>query len=206
MEKKTKTEKKLRQEINRQRADAFFGIYYEMGPERSLEKLCQFCAKIGLKRALNTFKRWSALYDWQNRILELDTKLQEEREMSHLENVEAMNKSQAQDARNMRALARGGMSAMANILRATGTIDLSPQDIATLMREGTKIERLAMGEATSRVEAIIYVYNVLLMAIARIFNEINIIRDPIQRRNAFANKLDELRENQIIELEKQQKT
>ena len=187
------------QELTRQRAETFFWIYYHIGPDRSLEKLHEICAKVGLKRALSTFKDYSAKFDWQNKLIEIDTKLKEERELSHIGQVQDMNESQAKDARNMRAIARAGMSAYAKMIQTVGSIDLSPQDIATLMREGTKIERLAMGEATDRLESMLFVYNVMIYAIGDIFKEINSIKNQDERARIYGQKVDELRYTKLID-------
>ena len=188
-----------RLETTRQRADAFFGIYYEMGPDRSLEKLHGFCARIGLTRALNTFKRWSAIYSWQNKILEIDSQAKEEREGKRLAKITEMNERQAQDFRNAQTLARAGMSSMANELKRSGTLNLSPLEIIALLEKGAKGERLAMGEATERFEAMIYVYNVMVLAVLAVFKEINPMKDEIQRFHAFTTKVDELRHTKLID-------
>jgi hypothetical protein len=170
-----------------------------MGPERSLEKLRDFCTEIGLVRALNTFKRWSVLYDWQNKILELDAKYKEERDRQRIVKVEDMNERQAQHFRNAQALAGAGMSAMAQELKRTGRLDLSPQDIMTLLYKGAQGERLAMGEATDRFEGMLYVYQVMLLAIMGIFKVINPLRDELERFRAFTTQVDELKHTKLID-------
>ena len=71
-----KGSKKAQDRAKRQkaRADAFFIIYYSMGPERSLEKLCIYATELGLKKALTTLKRYSIQYYWQQRVIEEDTR------------------------------------------------------------------------------------------------------------------------------------
>src|SRR3990172_6981117 len=138
-----------RLEARRQRAETYFWIYYNM-PDRSLEKLQEFCASIGLKRHINTFKGYSVAFNWQAKLTEMDAKLKETREQKQIARIEEMNERQAQDFRNAQALARAGMSLVAKGFKESGKLDLSPQDIMTWLEKGAKGERLAMGEATER--------------------------------------------------------
>jgi len=198
--KKTKEQaRQARMAATKQKAEMFFGYYLLLGPDRSLDALYDFATGIGMRRARSTFARWSVDYGWQNKIMELESKAKEERDRTRTAQINDMNDSQAKDARNMRAIARAGMSAYAKIIQMTGTIDLSPQDIATLMREGSKIERLAMGEATERFEAMIWVYNVMNLSILAIFKEINPIKDEIERFNAYTTQVDDLVHTKLIE-------
>lgn len=192
------TNRERRKELTRQRAETFFGIYYEMGAGRSLQKLAELCSKIGLKRALSTFTRWSVEHGWQNRILEVDSKLQATREASHFAKIQVMNERQAQDARNLQALGRAGMTGLVNIMKQTGQLELGPQDIVTLIREGAKLERLALGEVTDRTEMIVLVYNVMLLGVVEIFKEANLIRDPEERVRMFAQRVDEFRDRKLL--------
>ena len=200
--KMTNSKKDIRQrraQTTRERADAFFGIYYQIGPDRSLESLQEFATRIGHRRAMSTFKRWSVDFGWQNKVLELDSQAKEEREGKRLAKITEMNERQAQDFRNAQTLARAGMSSMANELRRTGTLNLSPLEIIALLEKGAKGERLAMGEATERFEAMIYVYNVMVLAVLAVFKEVNPLKDELQRFHAFTTKVDELRHTKLID-------
>lgn len=192
--------KQLFKERRRQRADTFFAVYYEMGPERSLEKLQELCAKIGLKRALSTFKLYSVEFGWQNRILEVDAKLKDEREKAKFAKIEAMNDRQAQDARNLQAIARAGMTGLVQQMRETGQLEMQPQDIATLLEKGARLERLALGEATDRLEAISVTYNIMLLGFVELFKEVNLIKDAEQRMRTFALRIDDYRNRKFKEL------
>jgi len=189
-----------RKELTKSRAEAFFIEYYEMGPERSLEKLHDKMARMGLRKSLNTIKRYSVDYDWQKRIGLLDTKFQAERELKARAKIDDMNDSQALDGRNMRAIGRAAMVGLTNIIREKGALNLPAQDIVRFMAEGTKIERLAMGEVTDRTEAHDFAYNVMLLGIVEIFNEINELPSKLQRREIFALKVDQLRDQKMLEI------
>jgi len=186
-----------RQEIRRQRAETYFWIYYNM-PDRSLDKLCEMCSSIGLKRHINTFKNYSVDFNWQQKLVEMDAKLREAREQKQIARIEEMNERQALDFRNAQALARAGMSLIARDFKDSGKLDMSPQDIMTWLEKGAKGERLAMGEATERFEAMLYVYNAMILAVAHIFSDVNVLKDERERDRQFRLKVDELRHTKLI--------
>jgi len=186
-----------RQEIRRQRAETYFWIYYNM-PDRSLDKLCEMCSSIGLKRHINTFKNYSVDFNWQQKLIEMDAKLREAREQKQIARIEEMNERQALDFRNAQALARAGMSLIARDFKDSGKLDMSPQDIMTWLEKGAKGERLAMGEATERFEAMLYVYNAMILAVAHIFSDVNVLKDERERDRQFRLKVDELRHTKLI--------
>jgi len=143
-------------------------------------------------------------FKWQERLAEVDAKLREERQAKQIAQIGEMNVRQAQDFRNAQALARAGMSLIAKGFKKSGNLNLSPQDIITWLEKGAKGERLAMGEATERFEAMLYVYNAMILAIANIFTEINVIKDMRERDRQFRFKVDELRHTKLIDYAKQE--
>ena len=189
-----------RAELRKSRAEAYFIEYYEMGPSRSLERLHERVTKMGLRKSLTSLKRYSIDFEWQKRVELLDTKFKAERELHARAKIDDMNDSQALDGRNMRSIARAAMINLSNIIRETGVLNLPAQDIVRFMAEGTKIERLAMGEVTDRIEAHDFAYNVMLLGIVEIFNEINEYPSKAKRREAFAVKVDELRDQKMLEI------
>ncbi len=198
--KKTKEQiRKKRTEARRQRGEAAFWMYYSMGPERSLEKLRDMCAKLGLVRGINCYKNYSADFDWQNKIREVDTQLKEDRDRQQISKIEDMNESQAKDARNMRTIARAGMLFLSKAVDREKGLSLQPADIVRFMSEGTKIERLAMGEATERFEAMIFVYNVMIQAVIQVFEGINTIKNEAERDKFFRAGVDDLIHTKLIE-------
>lgn len=189
-----------RRGLTKSRAEAFFIEYYEMGPERNLEKLHERVSMMGLKRSLNTLKRYSADFGWQQRVVELDEKFKAEHERAARAKIDKMNESQALDARNMRAIARAGMLSLSNAIKEKGFLNLSAPDIVKFMEAGTKIERLAMGDVTDRVASYDFAYNVMLLGIAEIFRDVNDIRSPSKRMEEFARRVDLFRETKLIEI------
>lgn len=111
-----------------------------------------------------------------------------------------MNLRQAQDARNLQAIARAGMTGLVQQMRETGQLEMEPQDIAALLEKGARLERLAMGEATDRLEAISVTYNIMLLGFVELFKEVNLIKDPEQRMRTFALRIDEYRTRKFKEL------
>jgi hypothetical protein len=139
-------------------------------------------------------------FGWQNRILEVDAKLKDEREKAKFAKIEAMNDRQAQDARNLQAIARAGMTGLVQQMRETGQLEMQPQDIATLLEKGARLERLALGEATDRLEAISVTYNIMLLGFVELFKEVNLIKDAEQRMRTFALRIDDYRNRKFKEL------
>ena len=203
--KKTYKAKKLRAELQNQKAEIFFTFYYKLGLERSLEKLQSDLAKIGLRRSLNTFKSYSVKYHWQARVIELDTKLRAERESKTIYQVEEMNKDQAEFGRHLRILASAGLDKIAEVVKLTGSVNLSPAEICRMGEVGIKAERLGMGEATDRMEVYHLVWNELALDIITIFNEVVVairnaeLQKDIRRR--FAVRVDSIRETKFLQIE-----
>jgi len=204
---KKKVEKrKLRESRTKQKADIYFAMYYKLGPERSLLKLRESLSMLGLKRALNTFKNYSHKYDWQKRVTELDVKLKEKHESERIFQIEHMNRQQAVLGKNMRNLSSVGLQVLIDLFKKTDYIDLPVSDIVALAREGTKIERLAMGEATDRIEQYSFIYNVMALGIIDIFRDsLATARVPKPMRDSltrvFFKGVDAYRREKMLQIE-----
>jgi len=175
-----------------QKNDYLFGLYYQLGPERSLEKLTDVLAGVGLRTSLNTVKRYSADFGWQNRVIELDTKAQEQREQEHIQVIEAMNQRQSNIGVAMQGLGANGLRNLQPNL-------LSASEIVSLTREGARMERLAQGEATSRSEIATQVVNRVVIAIVDLFNQVNSIANGDERRRQFALGADQIISDKTVE-------
>ena len=173
--------------------DYLFGVYYQIGPERSLEKMAELCAGMGLKIGLSSLKRYSYTFGWQQRVMEVDAKYQEERDAQHAQAIQTMNDRQAGIGRAMQGL---GAQGLRNIQASL----LNPSEITSLTREGVRIERLAMGEATSRSEVAIQVVNRVILAIVDLFNQINNINNADERKRQFALGADHIIEAKTTEV------
>lgn len=67
---------------------------------------------------------------------------------------------------------------------------LTPSDIARLADVGTKIERLAVGEATSRIEVVENTLRAMVMEISALFREVNVYPDQDDRMREFGTGAD----------------
>lgn len=143
------------------RSDFYRAIYLGLGPERSLLKLHTFCAENmpGQKLHLNTLKGYSVDYHWVEAALEFDQR--------HGEGSRYTDQAWAalleMDNRHMQ-IGRALQSKGAEALAAINTRDVSAMGIAAMMREGVRIERVAAGVVTDRVEVTIDSLNAAVMA------------------------------------------
>ncbi len=186
--------------INKAKADVWFLVYYELGPERSLELLQQHAAALGLRKALSTYKSWSHKYDWQQRVVEENTRRTELDQADAVKIRSEMMTRQGKIGRTMQTLAVAGMLNLQDLMK-TGRLDIPPKDIATLAKSGTDIELRAAGEPTHRIEVTTVLYNVLIARIARIFKEANILPTIEARENRFATMVDQTQVNAMEEVQ-----
>ncbi len=182
-----------------EKADILFVMYHQMGPERSLEKLAEVCAKVGLKgTSLKTLKWYSARFDWQRRLLELTVKLREEREQDALRQVEKMNDQHVKVNQSLLALAVAGIQYHQQELerkRSAGlpaNLKLSIRDIVRLVNQAQMGERLARGQATSRSEVMVEVIGTFVHEFALIFLAVNDIADSEERKREYVRRSDEM--------------
>lgn len=112
-------------------AQAFeaFSIYRDMGADRSLVAVGQ---KLGKSKAL--MERWSSRNHWQERVLAYDNFVDREKFMSVVGTAKEMQKRQIMTAVLMQKKASEAISKI-------DAADLTPADIARLMKEGAKIEQ-----------------------------------------------------------------
>lgn len=189
---------KLARETRRQEvAEVLFVMYYAMGPERSLESLRDLCATVGLKRHINTFKRYSADFSWQRRILEKVVGEREEREKDALGQVDKMNEEHIKINRGLMSIAVAGLNFYTSQLeqkRSAGlpaSLKMSVEDIVKLVRQAQLGERLARGQATSRAEVVVEVISTFVQEFALIFKSVNDIADPAEREREYIRQFDE---------------
>lgn len=136
-----------------------FTLYREMGPSRTAERVA---TELGVTR--QNVARWQAANDWIERAAEWDDYADlKERERDIVEREKAVAKmnrdhallgraAQVVASRKLQAYEPENETAEARA-RAQGAIDaLSAGEAARLMSEGAKLERLARGETTERLE------------------------------------------------------
>jgi len=197
-----KKEKKARVRAVRQkaRADAFFIIYYDFGPERSLEKLQGHLTELGLRRSLNTLKNYSVKYDWQERLIEEDTK-QRERDLNDENKVRSqMVERHSKIGKTLQTLAMTGILPFQEAIAAGKKLKFSPAEIVTLAKAGTDLELRAAGEPTLKVEITTVLYNVLIARIAHIFKECNVLATAEARESQFAIRVDQAQTKALEEV------
>ena len=160
MTKKQHSTTRVAKVTRKERADVYFAAYYTMGVERSLSTLHEFITSLGGRIGASTLFNYSSEFKWQERIVEMDAKVQSRRETDIVTKIQAMNDRQA-------ALGRGWQSLGAKRLRQlqrtddNGELiaDISSSEALQASATGVKIERLATGQPTERKEVIVLVWN-----------------------------------------------
>jgi len=181
--------------------EALFAAYYLTGPERSIENLRDLATRLwpgSRPIALTTLKRYSKDGGWVKRVEDLDKQRAEQVAARPLETIVVMNERQADLGRVMQELAA---SRVAGILKdATAVSALTLRDAAALAREGVRIERLAVGEVTSRQEVLVTTYNRVVVPILQLFQMVIADVPEDARRSIverFANGVDAIRDEHM---------
>lgn len=182
-----------------QKADMLFIMYYQLGPERSIENLAEMCTNLGLRGAsITTLKSYSVRYEWQRRLLELTVKDRERREQDALNQIDKMNEQHVKINQGLLSLAVAGIQHyQAQIERSRkqglgGTLNINVQDIVKLVAQAQNGERLARGQATSRTEVVIEVISTFVQEFGLIFIAVNDIADPAERKREYIKRADEM--------------
>jgi hypothetical protein len=184
-----------RRDTATKRAESLMLIYHALGPTRSLERLARYITGLGLGTSLKTLKTYSANYEWQVRIRELDQAQAESQQAEHLQLISEMNSNQA---RLGAALQSVSALSLRNI--SVNPI-LSARDTGYLAEVGSRLERLARGEATTRQEVAVQMVAPLIQNIVVLFQDINAIPDPARRLREFGMGADRILEEAIGPLE-----
>ncbi len=122
-----------------------FNRYWELGAERSIERLHQSLARAGKAPTPRTLYEWSRRNHWQDRIADLDRKTGEAEDEARIATIREMQERQAREAL---LLQQKGAEWLAPVSAEEATPDAAIRAIV----EGAKLERLARGEATARTE------------------------------------------------------
>jgi hypothetical protein len=137
-----------------------FQKYRDLGPRRSLSAVERLlyppapteepqeshtpeCPEMPIRRR-GSLSRWSRQHDWVRRAAAWDAFLDHESRITQVEAVRAMNSRHATEARALQAKAIEALRIL-----AAGDLDMS--DIVRSVVEGSKLERLALGEVTDAV-------------------------------------------------------
>ena len=168
-------------------------LYLAQTPPRSLRRLHRELQAGGVKISLRKLEQGSARDGWVQAAKEFDRKRDDE--VAVLLQKESTD-SPVRQVRLGQALQEVAIEGLDAILRSAPPNDL--RALAAAAREGVQIERLALGEATSRSEVKVSAYNAIIVPIAQIFQDIVIPalvdaeRDHVVRQ--FASQVDALKD------------
>lgn len=180
----------------RERADTLFGLYFQLGAERSLRRLHELTETLGINISFGTLKRYSTRFGWQERAAELSATAADRQDELSLREVIEMNERQAQLGRTLQGAAASGLQAL---LRDHERIaDVPPSGIARLAEIGARLERLALGEATERQDVLVVVWNVVVREVVALFQDTNELPDPDERAAVFARGVDGIVDRHLI--------
>ncbi len=129
-----------RQKGESRKAFEAFGIYRDMGPTRSLQRV-----KEKLSKSYTIIARWSSRWGWVERTAAWDEELDRRGRESQIEERKEMAKRHINEAMvfQQKVLER---------MRQLNPNELSPNDMARWFEIAVKVERLSRGEATENVK------------------------------------------------------
>ena len=121
-----------------------FNTYVDMGAERTIEKLRNELMAGGSPPSLRTLYEWSRTFNWQYRLDDLERKARVAEEDARVKAIREMRERQAKEAL---LLQQKGAEWIAGL-------DDTPSAEAAIRAivEGAKLERLARGESTEKIE------------------------------------------------------
>lgn len=172
-----------------ERARFAFAVYNQLGPGRSLERLRGVLASGGIDIGIATLKRWSTLYAWREQLEDLGHEADLRWQASTVrERVEMLERLGGLG----RALQGAGGTALQRFMASPNRLDrVSARDITALIETGARLESGSVNEARTRAEIATEMANVLIVALARIFDELNELTEADERRLRFAVAVDE---------------
>ena len=182
---------KARVALQESRAHALFIVYYDMGAERSLQKLCDHLGELGVRKSTTTLERYSTKYNWQQKVVEEDTKAEDRRLHDAEQTRSQMKDRHGRMARTLQSLALAGMFTFQEAIKAGGKLNFTPVEIVSLAKAGADLELRAVGEPTLKVEITTVLYNVLIARIAQIYRECNDLPTAEAREAKFALLVDQ---------------
>jgi hypothetical protein len=177
----------------RQRSQHFFELYFLLGPDRSIDKLRQMLLHLGTNAARNTLVAYSRDFKWQERVRDLDSAQQAERDQTLQFETTRMDEDHARLGKAMQILGARKFDALGK--QTPETLDVG--DAIRMVRTGVDIERLAKGAPTERKELVAYVWNIAIKDIVTLFLEVNIIKDEKDRLIAWTEGADRIVESRM---------
>jgi hypothetical protein len=169
----------------RERAEYFFLVYEQLGPNRTIKRLWGLARGLGIKTSLPTLERYSQRFGWQARILERAARHESAAFQDIQKEVDRMNAEHASLFVDIGALAKAGVMKYQEELHEKVKAGLPPtleMDLPTIARLAQSYqygERLARGLATSKAEVIVEVLPPLVKDMFAVFLAVNVItNDP----------------------------
>ena len=120
-----------------------FDSYWQLGAERSIERLHAALSADGTAPNLRTLYTWSSRYHWQDRLADLERQAGVAAEEARREAIGEMYERQAKEGLLLQQ--RG-----AEWLSSSGAEAASPEAAIRALVEGARLERLARGEPGER--------------------------------------------------------
>ena len=158
--------------------EAFYDVYLMMGHDRSLSKLHSVLANLGLNMTLNTLKNYSSRYDWQQRLRNAEQSAQAQKQEQDTARLISMNERQAGLGELSQRLAAHYLKqTFDRVMADPAAVQGTSQDIARLIESGSRLERLARGEVTNRMEARVQAYSVMVSQISEVFVNVARVHD-----------------------------
>ena len=168
------------------KAELLFALYIELGSRRSVELLHERCAEVGVEISASTLANYSTNYHWQDRLVAIEAKAREVNDERLVQSIADMNRDQALIGRGLRTWAGSQLG----ILQRSGYVAKTGQEVAATAKVGVEIERLAMGEATSRSEVINDTLTAIVRDIIALFLTVNQLTDRDDRTREFGTGAD----------------
>jgi len=165
--------------------------------QRSFERCAELLTAYGDKTHRSTLAKWSSDFGWQQKVKTWDARLisdtYEHAATDELLAHAAMQARQAQLGRTLSALASSGVERALH-----NNVTPSPLESARLAEVGTRIERLALGETTSRAEVVQTVLRPVVSALLTVFVEANALDEPRERLASFADAAQRVIDSALV--------
>lgn len=166
--------------------DAALVRYLAQGPGRSLTRLHAELEHEGHSIHVKTVQRWSHQHGWQTYAKAHDARQRESQDTTVVSRAVAMEGRHAELGRELQRMAL----MWAVKLQEEGH-PLTPTEVARWAEAGVRIERLAVGAATSRTEVNVQVWSQVLVAIGALFDQVVTPALPQAKRDLVARELAE---------------
>ncbi len=132
----------FRQKGESRKAYEAFAIYRDLGAARTQAKVATHLGK-----SIKLMQRWSANYEWVDRAAAFDANEEWERMVSFREQRTQMYANDAKIARMFK-------QKVVDRLKTLDASELSPTQLSHWLEVAVKVERLALGDSTERIDQV----------------------------------------------------